>query len=110
VSGPRLRVEPGEGAGSVRLVGELDISTVDSAAQALSAVFRDATTVAIDLSDLTFIDSSGVRLLLAALRDQRARGGDVVLQSPTENVRHVFDILGLEANGVVITPPRDQAS
>jgi anti-anti-sigma factor len=89
----------------MRLIGELDISTVEAAARSMSVMAGSATNASIDLSELTFIDSSGVRLLLNVLRDQRAKGGDLVLHAPTETVRHVFDILGLEANGVMITPP-----
>ena len=101
----RLQVEASEEPGTVRLIGELDISTVELASRGLSAAAGAGTKVSVDLSKLTFIDSSGVRLLLNLLRDQRASGGDVVLQAPTDHVRHVFDILGLEANGVVIIPP-----
>ena len=108
MSAVRLRVEPGENENSMRLVGELDISTVEDAARALAAA-ASLTNISLDLSELTFIDSSGVRLLLNLIRDQRSKGGDLVLHAPTQTVRHVFDILGLEANGVAITPPMDPA-
>ena len=68
MSAVRLRVEPGENENSMRLVGELDISTVEDAARALAAA-ASLTNISLDLSELTFIDSSGVRLLLNLIRD-----------------------------------------
>jgi anti-sigma B factor antagonist len=50
---------------TLALRGELDIATVDRVRTALAdQAGASATAVVVDLHDLTFIDSSGVRLLL----------------------------------------------
>jgi len=50
------------------------------------------------------MDSSGVRLLLQHWSEQRDRGGDLVLRSPTSAVRRLLDLLGLTSNGVTVEP------
>jgi anti-anti-sigma factor len=97
-----LQVETGDDDGVVRLIGELDISTVPQASPAVAEACERATSVVVDLSELTFMDSSGVRMLLEAWAKQHERGGDLVLRAPTPTVRRLFDLLGLEANGVTI--------
>jgi anti-anti-sigma factor len=44
-----------------------------------------ATTVLIDLSAVTFIDSAGLAALVRGRRDARAGGGDVILVSPSDD-------------------------
>ena len=99
-----LQVNSGDGNGVVRLIGELDIATVPQASAAVTEACERATNVVVDLSQLTFMDSSGVRLLLQAWATQHERGGDLILRAPTPTVRRLFDLLGLEANGVTIEP------
>jgi anti-sigma B factor antagonist len=47
------------------------------------------------LSNLGFIDSSGLRVLIAADRDITERGGTLTLRSPSETVRRLLEITGL---------------
>jgi anti-anti-sigma factor len=48
----------------------------------------------IDLSGLTFCDSSGVRLLYRLDRETKARGRVMVLQHPTSAVQRVLSLMG----------------
>jgi anti-anti-sigma factor len=99
-----LQVDTGDENGVVRLIGELDISTVPQASPAVAEACERSSRVVVDLSELTFMDSSGVRMLLQAWANQHERGRDLVLRAPTTTVRRLFDLLGLEANGVTIEP------
>lgn len=76
--------------------GELDIATVDTAGEALVTAFADGhETVVLDLAETTFLDSTGVRLVLEA--NARARRGNarlVVLPGPP-HVQRVFEVCGL---------------
>ncbi len=47
------------------------------------------------MSDLEFIDSTGLHQLVIALERQREAGGDVVLRSPRPHVMRVLAIAGL---------------
>lgn len=56
-----------------------------------------ATVVVVDLTEVPFVDSTGVGAMLSVLRDVRARGGDLVLAGPTSELRHLLGSLGLPA-------------
>jgi anti-sigma B factor antagonist len=65
----------------VRLAGELDMATADRALDALRATdLTTARALIVDLSDVTFCDSSGLRLLLHLRQVMVEHGGgyDVV--------------------------------
>ena len=55
----------------------------------------------IDLDDVSFIDSSGLRSLLGASRRARARGADVVLRSVGPEVARLLDITGTTSQFVI---------
>jgi anti-sigma B factor antagonist len=81
----------------VVLTGELDLSTVEKVEQELQRVESDGpTVVALDLSRLTFLDSSGLRLIVSA--DQRARKENrrfAIVRGP-DTVQRVFSITHLD--------------
>ena len=84
--------------GAVRLDGELDVSTIVPTRERLYREIdaHPGGTVRITLDDLTFIDSSGLGLLVAALKRARLAGGDLSFSRPTENLWRVFTITGLD--------------
>jgi anti-anti-sigma factor len=54
---------------------------------------RDA--IRIDVTDLSFIDSSGLRVLLQAEERCRAAGGSLTLHGPGAQVRYILEITDL---------------
>lgn len=86
-----------DGLAHILLRGELDLSTVNKVQEELRRVEADSPPVVIlDLSRLTFLDSTGLRCLVTA--DQRARDADrrVVLVRGPDPVQRVFSITRLE--------------
>jgi anti-sigma B factor antagonist len=93
-----LRIDVLDGAGPtvLRLVGELDTATAPQLRHQLAALADDGETrVVIDLASMTFVDSTGLGVLVGGLKRFRAVSGDVVLHSPTPAARKVLDIAGL---------------
>ena len=86
----------------VRLVGELDLYSVPIANGVLERKCAVGSDLFLELSQLDFIDSSGVQSLITAFLSLKSKGARLVLQSPTEPIRRVLDLLGLTANGVVV--------
>jgi anti-anti-sigma factor len=81
----------------VALKGELDLSTVGKVQDELSRVEASSPAIVVlDLSNLTFLDSTGLRCLVTA--DERAReaGRRVVIVRGPEAVQRVFSITRLE--------------
>jgi anti-anti-sigma factor len=84
-----------------RLIGEIDVSnaeTLDGDLRGWSA-HEDMT---LDLSDLGFIDSSGVRILVDAIVRLRGSNRRMILIGPSPPVERVFEILGLASYGIEI--------
>ena len=102
-----LKIERDVQADVVRLspVGELDLATVPQLEQeVMTMLSRDLRDVVIDLSGLTFMDSSALRLFL--MLNQRAAddGWRLGLVNPSEQVRSVLSITGAEQS----LPLRDE--
>lgn len=81
----------------VTIHGEIDVATSPALHETLDDVLaRDAHLVTLDLTRLTFIDSSGLGVLVGAHKQLRQAGGDtIVLRGMQEPVRRVFEITGL---------------
>jgi anti-sigma B factor antagonist len=80
----------------VALHGELDIASADGLADAFVEVAGP--TVVVDLSDLTFMDSTGIGALVVARNRVVSKGlGRVVVTRPTTIVRKALEIMGLDA-------------
>ena len=76
-----------------RLVGELDLYSVDELSEGLQLKVVAGGDLMLDLSELTFIDSSGIRAffqLNAQLED-----GTLILERPSPFARRVLGVLGV---------------
>ena len=92
-----VQSEDRNGLVHVALRGELDLSTVGKVQEELQRVEASSPRVVVlDLSKLTFLDSTGLRCLVTA--DERARdeGRRVVIVRGPEAVQRVFSITRLE--------------
>lgn len=78
----------------LELFGELDLGSVPALERELDTLAEPGRTVVLDLSALTFMDSTGLRTILAA--DERLRGADarLVLVRGPQAVDRVFRITG----------------
>jgi anti-sigma B factor antagonist len=91
-----VRVSGGEQAYEVHLLGELDMSTAPQLRdELLRLTSNGAREVTVDLSDLQFMDSTGLSVLITGLKRLREKGGDMALRSPTPGTRRVLEITGL---------------
>jgi len=84
-----------DGTVTVMLRGELDLASAGTLEERLIAAEQDGPSrILLDISGLTFIDSSGLRVLLLA--DGRAREGkhELVLTEGTDAVQRVLEMTG----------------
>jgi anti-anti-sigma factor len=105
-----IRIEqPGETAHIV-FEGELDIATSPGAEAELKRVEADgASLIVLDLRGLTFMDSTGLRLLVAADARARDAGHRLAIVKGPEAVHRVLEITGLDAKLDLIADPADAA-
>lgn len=82
----------------LKLQGRLDAHTVGQLERALTeAQLSGDRAIVIDLSELNYVSSSGLRVLLTGRSNARRRGGDIFLCSLRPPVREVFEIVGFVA-------------
>ena len=86
------RIPDGTG---LKLIGELDVATSPALIKALLDLPRADTQVTLDLGEVTFVDSCGIRAILSLAKSANG-SGPVILLNPSEAVSRVFEILGLE--------------
>ncbi len=102
----QVQSEDRDGLVHVALRGELDLSTVGKVQDELRRVeAASPPVVVLDLSKLTFLDSTGLRCLVTA--DERARdaGRRVVIVRGPDAVQRVFSITRLEERLEMVDDP-----
>ncbi|ORT55644.1 STAS domain-containing protein [Streptomyces sp. CB03238] len=85
------------GIGVVRVSGELDydgVAALEDAVRSVRALGSHC--LLLDLSGLTFMDSSGVNALLKARRDTHVTGGWMRIADPQPPVLKVIELVGLD--------------
>ena len=79
----------------ISVVGELDISNHQRLRKCLYEVSAaGATEVILDVEHLTFMDSTGLSVLVACHRRMKAEGGTFSILAPTNIVKRLFDVTG----------------
>jgi anti-sigma B factor antagonist len=80
----------------VSLTGEIDLYSSPLVGRTLTQVAADRTpTLAVDLSEVPYMDSSGVATIVAALQKVKKYNGRLVLAGMSDRVRSVFEIARL---------------
>ncbi len=91
-----LRVRKEGDCTIVDVGGELELHNAPQLREELRAICDvDAPRLVVDLSHVSFIDSSGIGVLVGGLKRAREHGGTFALVCPQPRVRRVFEITGL---------------
>jgi anti-anti-sigma factor len=105
-----VSVQRDGGVATVVVSGELDLATAPRLSTTV-ADHGDARLVVLDLNELRFIDSTGVRLLIEADRACAGSGSRLVVLAGDGPVRRVLDLCNLGGRLALVTdhpafPPR----
>lgn len=78
--------------------GEVDLYTAPRLASELNSVLATdgAARIVVDLSGVEFCDSTGMNVLLSALKRAREQGGGLELAAPRPAVRKILQVTGLD--------------
>lgn len=81
----------------VRLTGELDQCSASGIRRDLDQMLLDPRVrhLVIDLKDMSFMDSSGLGVILGRYRMMQERGGTVSLMHLSPQVKRVYDLSGM---------------
>ena len=80
--------------GAILVVGELDMSSADAFLRAASWIVERRYEVVLDVSELSFIDSAGLKAIIRLAEEACPNG--LVLRSPTDQVLKLMEIVGFE--------------
>ena len=81
----------------VHLGGEIDVYTAPLVREKLDEQIQSGRTqLVVDLTDVTFLDSTGLGVLVGRLKLTRTRGGSMRLVGTDDRVLKVFSITGLD--------------
>jgi stage II sporulation protein AA (anti-sigma F factor antagonist) len=93
----RVHLEERDGTATLRLHGELDLLTQGQLRDQVEAIDYDRVReIVVDLHHLTFIDSSGLRLVIDLWERSRKDGFELRLLPGPPNVQRLFALTGLD--------------
>ena len=80
------------------LIGELDMATAEMLQQAIEGAQESEPLVVLDLQQLQFIDSTGLRCVLAGLELCRERGQELAITPGSQQVQRLLSVTGVAAH------------
>lgn len=82
----------------VEVCGELDLASAPELRSSLLGLIESGVrSIAVDLSAITFIDSTGLTVLVQAHKQMLRREGRLVIRRPSERAMQLFQLTGLDA-------------
>ena len=91
------QVKEVDGIPVIELIGEVDLSTSPVFKQRIYEIIESGKRdVIVDLNGLDFMDSTGLGVLVAALKKTRMEGGSIRLICTKNNIMKIFTITGLD--------------
>ena len=85
-----------DGIALVNVEGFLDAHTFEELENTINHLFSGKTyRLVVDLSKVDYISSAGAGVFIGAIGTAQENDGNIVLVNPTQNVKEVFDLLGL---------------
>jgi anti-sigma B factor antagonist len=82
---------------NINMNGELDVAGADKVKEHLNGlVEKKPVDIKIDCTDLEYIDSTGLGVLIGVLKRLKVNEKDIYILNPRKNVKKIFDITGLD--------------
>jgi anti-sigma B factor antagonist len=89
-------IEPGDGHALVRIAGEIDVFTAPRLRERLAdLVTAGDVHIILDMSQVEFLDSTGLGVLVGGLKRVRTRDGSLTVVIKAERLVRIFRITGL---------------
>jgi anti-sigma B factor antagonist len=89
------------GSNALSVSGEIDAHSAPTLAERFAALSTDRGDALVDLSGVTFMDSSGLRVLIELQQRVGTPPNGLVLQSPSQTVLHLLEVAGLDGHFTV---------
>jgi anti-sigma B factor antagonist len=94
----KLEVTESSGSAVVTIAGEIDVASAPSLSRCLGQCMDEGCTdIRLEMSGVSFMDSSGIKALLAARGQLEEVDGKLTLSNPSRTVLRVLDVTGLNS-------------
>ena len=104
----KVTLEPEPSSLRVVVAGELDMASAPQIEEEMSSVEQqDPSVILLDLRELSFMDSSGLRAVLTADARARDQGRRLVVIRGSENIQRVFAVTRLDERMEFVDDPSD---
>ncbi len=98
------------GCREIHLEGELDLAVADRLSEALKRAASEGDRVVIGLERCTFIDSTGIAIIVRAHRELAQQGRALTVYGASDQVLRILSITGLTNDGLVFENAGDARS
>ncbi|WP_258311441.1 STAS domain-containing protein [Streptomyces sp. NWU49] len=85
-----------DGIRVLTVAGDIDHDTGDTLRQALDVSGLPRPRIVVDMRQVTFMDSTGLNVLIGTYKTVTAAGGWLRLAAPTENVQRLLRLVGID--------------
>ena len=91
----KTKIEEIDGKYVAKLEGEMDTAAAVEAEEVLKPIYNsNGKDVIIDCTNLEYIASSGLRILLSILKGAKANGSKVIMRDVNDDIMNVFKLTG----------------
>ena len=80
---------------TIALAGKLTVQTSPDLKDAIDGLGEGVSDLDIDFTDVSYVASAGLRVLVAADKLATARGGGMRLLHPSDEINEIFEMTGL---------------
>lgn len=82
---------------NIKLSGEMDINSSDEVKKELQDIIdQNIADIEIDCEELSYIDSTGIGVLIGILKKIKKSDKTIVLTNTKDNIKRLFNITGLD--------------
>ena len=92
-----IKVNKTQGAVELIVQGRLDTTTSPQLETMVKEVSKEKVTLYMNLANVEYISSAGLRVVLLGQKMMMAAGGKMILRSPSEFCKQVFEATGMDA-------------
>jgi anti-sigma B factor antagonist len=80
---------------TIALIGTLTVASTSRLETAIADLPADATDITLDFSNLEYVASAGLRVIVSQAKKATQRGGTLRIAHPNDEVMEVFDVTWL---------------
>ena len=95
MDGLSVKSETRKGAAVVTITGRVDSVTAVALDEQLARIAKENSRLVLDMHEVTYLSSAGVRAIVKALQGAQKAGGMVVLANVSDGVERVLDTVGM---------------